>query len=67
MRVIRYRFLDDIIEKLLATEWWEYPLEVLKTLPMGKILETIDILQDLDPSTKEAVTPFQRSKNNSDA
>ncbi len=66
-RVIRYRFRDDIIEELLATEWWEYPLEVLKTLPMGNILETIDILQDLDPSTKAAITTFQLAKNNSEA
>lgn len=60
-RVIRYRFPDDIIEELLATEWWEYPLGVLKKLPMQNVLDTIDILQALDPLTKEAVTTFQLS------
>ena len=33
-RVIRYRFPPEVIERLLASRWWELPLEVLGELPL---------------------------------
>jgi virginiamycin A acetyltransferase len=30
-RIIRYRFEPDVIERLLATEWWNWPEERLQT------------------------------------
>jgi len=28
-KIIKYRFSDEIIESLLKTKWWDYPLEVI--------------------------------------
>ncbi len=36
-KVIKYRFTDDIIEKLLATEWWDLEFEFLRSkIPLMK-------------------------------
>lgn len=32
-RVLRYRFEPDVIEKLLASRWWDLSLEEIKRLP----------------------------------
>ena len=29
-RVIKYRFDEDIIKRLLSIEWWNWPYDVLK-------------------------------------
>lgn len=41
-REIRNRFPQDIANKLIMTQWWEYSLEQLKSLPLGNILKFID-------------------------
>lgn len=33
-RVIRYRFPPELVERLLASRWWELPLEALGELPL---------------------------------
>ena len=33
-RVLRYRFAPELIERLLASRWWELPLDVLGELPL---------------------------------
>lgn len=41
-REIRKRFPEDIVNKLIRTEWWEYSLDQLKSLPLGNIIQFID-------------------------
>ena len=41
-KVIRYRFPDDIIEKLLESEWWKLPFDTLKNLSTNNIERCID-------------------------
>jgi len=51
-KVIRYRFLEKIIEKLLASEWWEYSPKSLLKLELHNVeafLES-DKLQSLQKS-----------------
>lgn len=35
-KIIKYRFPEEVIQGLLASEWWDYPIEVLKTLPLNQ-------------------------------
>ena len=43
-RLIKYRFPEELIPKLLATEWWEYSVEQLQGLPTGNVFEFIDVV-----------------------
>lgn len=43
-RVLRYRFAAPQIEDLLSSRWWDYPREMLLTLPLGNILQVLDAL-----------------------
>ena len=45
-KLIRYRFADDIIEKLLDLKWWDYPKEIIVNLPFDNIEKCIEILQE---------------------
>lgn len=36
-KLIRYRFPEELRSELLASEWWEYPLDVLSELPTNNI------------------------------
>lgn len=45
--VIRHRFPPDIVSKLLKTEWWEYPLDVVKSLPVKNVFEFIEGMDSL--------------------
>jgi len=38
-RLIRYRFPEDLIESLLQSEWWEYPLDLVRSLPVVNVFE----------------------------
>jgi acetyltransferase-like isoleucine patch superfamily enzyme len=40
-KVIRYRFSQDVIEKLLKIKWWDWPIE--KILKHAKILVSNDV------------------------
>ena len=48
-RLIRYRFPEDVRAELLASEWWNYPIEVLLTLPTNNIRLFLDQLRELQP------------------
>lgn len=41
-RVVRTRFPEAICAALLASEWWNAPLDLLKTLPTGNAFEFVD-------------------------
>ena len=48
-RIIRYRFKPEVIEKLLQSQWWNYPLNKLKKLPLTdpeKFLEELQKIKD---------------------
>lgn len=44
-KLIRYRFSEDIIQKLLNLKWWDYPKEVIVNLPFDNIEKCIEILE----------------------
>ena len=45
-RVIKYRFSQDIIDKLLKLNWWDYPKNfIVSKLPFDDIEKCIDILE----------------------
>lgn len=50
-RVIRYRYPDDMIERLLATQWWERDFEQLKKLPLNDPEACLDKLDGLPRAT----------------
>lgn len=48
-KIIRYRFSPEIREKLLQSQWWDYPYEKLKKLPYKdpeKFLEELQKIKD---------------------
>ena len=44
-RVIKYRFNESTIKRLLATKWWNLPEEKIKILPFDDISKCLDILE----------------------
>jgi tetrahydrodipicolinate N-succinyltransferase len=47
-RQIKMRFPEEVCQQLLSTEYWEYPLEVLKESPMRNVFEFIAHINRLD-------------------
>ncbi len=45
-RVIRRRMSEDVIARLLQTEWWELDVQTLQSLPVGHVLEFIDAMRE---------------------
>lgn len=45
-RIVRYRFSEDIIRRLLELKWWEFDEKILKELPMHDVKKCIDILEN---------------------
>lgn len=41
-RLIRRRFPDEVCQRLLRSEWWEYPLDMIKKCNYGHIFEFLD-------------------------
>ena len=54
-KIIKYRFNDNIIERLLKIKWWNLPLEELSKVdfnwPIVKILETFEESKSIDFKT----------------
>lgn len=47
-KIIKYRFEDDVIEKLLALEWWNFPpdkLTDIKNLPIEQAIKKLEELK----------------------
>ncbi|HGS7982063.1 TPA: CatB-related O-acetyltransferase [Pseudomonas aeruginosa] len=44
-RVLRYRFAPELIERLLASRWWELPLDVLGELPLDDPQACVEALE----------------------
>lgn len=34
-RIVKYRLPEEIYKQLLISQWWEYPIEILNTLPLN--------------------------------
>jgi acetyltransferase-like isoleucine patch superfamily enzyme len=60
-KLIRMRFPDAIIERLLALRWWRFALSAIEGLPYGSIEATLDFLEqrqdDLPEWNPPAITP----------
>lgn len=53
-RLLRYRFKDEVISDLLASEWWQYDLPAMAKagveLPYTEPERLLQFLKDLDPA-----------------
>lgn len=55
-RVVRYRFDQDTIDRLLASQWWNLPAQQLATMP---IENPQALLKELNGSVAPASHPGQ--------
>ncbi|PZX17134.1 transferase family hexapeptide repeat protein [Palleronia aestuarii] len=46
-RVLRLRFPEPVIERLLASQWWRYSIYDLFDAPMDDIERALDVIEDL--------------------
>lgn len=51
-RVIRLRFCEPLVERLLALKWWDYSIYDLFDAPMDDVESSLDILEELVASQK---------------
>lgn len=58
-RVIKYRFPDDIICRLLATEWWEHSAEMIGALPTGNVFEFLEVAEGGGLGEAQPFTTFR--------
>jgi virginiamycin A acetyltransferase len=45
--ITRHRFPPEIIARLILAEWWEYSLELIRSLPVTNIFEFVDAFEQL--------------------
>lgn len=57
-KIIKYRFPEEIIQGLLASEWWNYPVEILQSLPMNKPSEFLKEIATI-PKTQASYQKIQ--------
>ncbi|WP_280938120.1 CatB-related O-acetyltransferase [Sinorhizobium sp. Sb3] len=48
-RVIKYRFCDATIRRLLASKWWDMEPVFIASLPLNDVQKCLDILEKLPP------------------
>ena len=46
-KVIKYRFPEEMIPRLLAVRWWDLPEDVIQTLPFDNVEKCLEILESL--------------------
>lgn len=44
-KVVRYRFEQAVIDKLLELKWWDYPEDFIVTLPFSDVEKCIELLE----------------------
>lgn len=44
-KVVKYRFDEETIARLLAAKWWDRDIDLIKTLPLQDIQESLRILE----------------------
>jgi hypothetical protein len=55
--VVRLRFPEAIVERLLALEWWRFSIYDLFDAPMDSIEAALDVIEELAASG--AVQPYK--------
>lgn len=45
-KIIKYRFEQSIIDKLLELKWWDYPENFIVNLPFNDVQQCIEILEE---------------------
>lgn len=53
-RVLRLRFPEPVVERILAIEWWRYSIYDLFDAPMDDISAALDVIEELVASGKVA-------------
>lgn len=56
-RIIRMRFPEPIVERLLGIQWWKYDATALSGLPFNHPMKAVDILQARIEAGEAAVMP----------
>ncbi len=47
-RIIKYRFDDKTIQRLLSARWWDRDIETIRNLPMYDVEKSLNILENAD-------------------
>lgn len=55
-KVIRFRFNDQAIKDLLATQWWNIEHEILQSLPMKNVAQMLKAFKERSPSPYNYIT-----------
>ena len=55
---LKMRFPEEVGQELLSTEYWEWPLEILKGLPMRNVFEFISRMRQLEHSHQDTFETF---------
>ena len=45
-KVVKYRFEQPVIDKLLELKWWDYPKDFIVTLPFADVEKCIELLEE---------------------
>ncbi|MGN8251063.1 CatB-related O-acetyltransferase [Pseudomonas sp. SMV7] len=61
-RIIRFRHPDDLIERLLASKWWELELDTLKSLPLDHPSQFLEALEALGPKAAASYKTLRLNK-----
>jgi len=46
-KIMKYRFSEDIIERLLKSKWWELNDKVLKTHRLSNVYDSLDFIESI--------------------
>ena len=57
-RLIRYRFDPDVIDRLLKSCWWKYPLDVLANFKFDDPLRFCDEFESAAPRLSQRIERF---------
>ena len=52
-KVIRYRFDQETVERLIKSAWWDRPVEFINSLPVGDINKSLELLEADTKNSKE--------------
>jgi acetyltransferase-like isoleucine patch superfamily enzyme len=47
-KVIRSRFPEEIVRRLIDSKYWELPMDLLKSMPVGNVFDFLDACADQD-------------------
>lgn len=52
-KVVKYRLPEEIYQQLLASEWWDYPIDILNTLPLNNPQQFLIEIKKISPVKAE--------------